>query len=468
MTPRERSLLVIDDEDSICLAFERFFARRGWSVRTAATAGGGLRACAEARPDVVFLDVRLPDRSGLDALEDPALRDVPVIVITAYGGLETVVHALRGKAYDYLPKPVDLDKALALAERAAAEADASRTPGATERGRKGMLVGQSPPMQEAYKLIARAAGAGSPVLLQGETGTGKELAARAIHQFSPRSDGPFAAINCGAIPEHLMESELFGHVRGAFTDAHTDRAGRFEAADGGSLLLDEVGELPPGVQVKLLRVLDSGTIERVGSSKTIHLDVRIIAATNRDLAEEVRSGRFRRDLYYRLAVLRIIMPPLRERVEDVPLLAEHFLHRLAPASDGREHSLGADAVEAMTRYDWPGNVRELRNAVDHALAVAPDRTITAGDLPEAVRLGRPAPANEDDLAAAVVRHAADLPDDARRHQQTLAAVERALIVHAMTRHSGNQSEAARYLGLHRNTLRKKLRDLDVDIDQPGG
>jgi two-component system nitrogen regulation response regulator GlnG len=457
-------MLVIDDEDAICLAFERFFQRRGWSVRTAAAAAEGRRAYEQAPPDIVFLDVRLPDRSGLELLEDLAGRGAAVVVITAYGGLETVVRALKGKAYDYLAKPIDLDKALSLANRVLAER-VHEAPAESAAAGRGLLVGTSPAMQEAYKLIARAAGTTSPVLIQGETGTGKELAAVAIYQFSPRSNGPFVAINCGAIPEHLIESELFGHVRGAFTGADADRAGRFEAADGGSLLLDEIGDLPLPVQVKLLRVLDGGTIERVGSSKPVGLDVRIIAAANRELGNEVRSGRFRRDLYYRLAVLRITMPTLRDRREDIPVLAEHFLRRLTPPAADPPPSLGADAVEAMLRHDWPGNVRELKNAVDHALAVAPDRTIRAGDLPESVRAGGAAPPGEDRLHDAVIRYATRLPDDeAQRHHRTLAEVERAMIRHAMKRHHGNQSEAAAYLGLHRNTLRNKLRELHIRPD----
>jgi len=468
MTDRARSMLVVDDEDSICLAFERFFQSRGWKVRSAASAVEGLSAYDGLRPDIVFLDVRLPDRSGLDLLADLAERGAVVVVITAYGGLDTAVRALHGKAYDYLVKPIDLDKALSLADRALeTHASRSEADGLARTGRE-LLVGKAPAMQETYKLIAKVARDRSPVLIQGETGTGKELAAVAIHRFSARRDGPLLAINCGAIPLRLIEGELFGHVRGAFTGADADRVGKFESAEGGSLLLDEIGELPLSVQVKLLRVLDSGTIERVGSSQSIRLDVRLLAATNKDLEGEVEAGRFRRDLYYRLAVLRISMPPLRQRKEDIPLLAEHFMRQMAAGSGHPPRVLGADAREALLRYDWPGNVRELRNALNYALAVAPDRAIRPADLPQPVVHRE---AGEADggrrLHEAALRYAAALPDEqTRRYRRTVEQVERALIVDAMRRYGGNQSEAAGHLGLHRNTLRKKLREFRIGPEAP--
>jgi DNA-binding NtrC family response regulator len=457
-----KSILVIDDEDSICLAFRRFFEGRGWEVRAAASADEGLAAYLQSPASVVFLDVRLPDRSGLDLLGELASNNADVVMITAYGGLDTVVRAIQGKAYDYLVKPLDLDKALALANRIwqthAAPGASGAGPSAESRG---ILIGNSPPMQEVYKLIARATASSSPVLIQGETGTGKELVARAIHQFSLRRDGPFMAINCGAIPSSLIESELFGHVRGAFTGAEADRAGKFESADRGCLLLDEICELPLAVQVKLLRVLDTGIIERVGASRPVRLDVRILAATNKNLADEVQHGRFRQDLYYRLAVLHISLPPLRERKDDIPLLAEHFL-RVASGVDAAPQSLSAGAVKAMVTHQWPGNVRELKNAIEHAAAVAPGRAVLEEDLPESVSRGQSAQErHECALHKAVVEYATRVAADAGRYSRTLEEAERALIVYAMNRHQGNQSEAAAYLGLHRNTLRNKLRQLCV-------
>lgn len=468
---RPSSILIIDDEASICAAFRRFFEDPGWTARAAASAETGLAAFLEHRPEVVFLDVRLPDRSGLDLLNDLARYDAKVVVITAYGGLETVVRAIQGKAVDYLPKPLDLDKALALAQRllraddATAHAGAGRPSDGTQ-----LLIGSSPPMQEVYKLIARASAASSPVLIEGATGTGKELAALAIHRFSARAGRPFVAINCGAIPANLIESELFGNIRGAFTGADSDRPGRFEAADHGTLLLDEICELTRDAQVKLLRVLDSGVIERVGSSKETKLDVRILAATNRALAEEVRRGLFRQDLYYRLAVLHITLPPLRERKEDILPLAMHFLAQ-RPARSGAPPSLSERAAEALLRHEWPGNVREIKNAMEHAASVAPNRAILPEDLPESVRRGDAGfrrvegdrPAGEEAFRHLAVEYAAGLSvAGAGRYHRTVESLQRALLDYALKRANGNQSEAADYLGLHRNTLRNMLREQNVN------
>ncbi len=463
MTDQTKSMLVIDDEDSICLAFERFFKARDWNTSSSASAGEGLSDYDELRPDVVFLDVRLPDRSGLDLLDDLSERGAAVVIITACGDLDTVVRALRGKACDYLTKPIDLDKAFALAKRISETKNRGTEKQAPLPSGGEILLGNSPAMQEAYKLIARAAGTRSPVLVQGETGTGKELAALAIHRFGSRRNGPFLAINCGAIPEQLIESEMFGHVKGAFTGADCDRAGKFESTDGGTLLLDEIGELPMSVQVKLLRVLDSGTIERVGSSKTIRPDVRIIAATNKLLEEQVQFGKFRQDLFYRLAVLQISMPPLRDRGQDIPLLAKHFLRQFALNSNDRQKTLASDARDVLMRYAWPGNVRELKNAIDHAVTVAPDRTIRQCDLPQSVRKCASTVSQGDgSLEKAVTDYASTLTDgEPERYRRTIGRAERALIVQAMKLHNGNQSGAADYLGLHRNTLRKKLRELQI-------
>lgn len=459
----DKSVLVIDDESSICLAFQRFFERRDWQVFSAASAAEGLKVYSQARPPVVFLDLRLPDRNGLDLLPELKAGGAGVIVITAFGDLETVVRAIRGQACEYLLKPVDLDMAMILAQRiqrnqAVEDRNADESPQACS-----FLIGQSTPMQDVYKMIARAADSTFPVLICGETGTGKELAARAIHQFSSRRDGPFVALNCGAIPESLIESELFGHIRGSFTGADADRTGRFESANGGSLLLDEVGDLPLPVQVKLLRVLDTGTVERVGSTQPLRLDVRILAATNKDIREEVRCGRFRQDLYFRLAVLQIAMPPLRDRRTDIPLLVDHFLSKKTADQQSAASRMDELAMHSMMQYDWPGNVRELRNAVQYATAVAPGRAIVTDDLPEFVRDRQQTPLTEGDrLAQAALEYAAGIDSSTDRFRLAIAQVERTLIADALDRCNGNQSEAADYLGLHRNTLRNKLRDFADD------
>ncbi|MDP6634611.1 MAG: sigma-54 dependent transcriptional regulator [Phycisphaerae bacterium] len=466
MASDKKSILVIDDEESICTAFSKFFGRRGWDVRVAASGADGMDAYRRQRPDVAFLDVRLPDSNGLDVLDelrslDP---DACIVMITAYGGMKTVMRSIEGKAFDYLTKPLDLDYAEELALRALQPRDAVDKSGAAlwpPKGSEGPIIGSSSAMQGVYKRIAKIAQLDSAVLILGPTGTGKELIARAIHEHGARRSGPFIPVNCGSLPEHLVESELFGHVRGAFTGAESDRTGRFEAADGGTLFLDEVGELPSAAQVKLLRVLDSQIIERVGSVKPIGLDVRILAATNRNLTEDVRTGRFRSDLYYRLAVMHVELPPLTDRREDIVPLAKHFLALLTGAEKAPA-ALDPLVERALQEHTWPGNVRELKNAVEHAAAVAPGERISPEDLPASVRQT----SLQADDGHAVERIARDLlaalPHGGGLYRRAIEPVERAVICEALKRCGGNQSEAADLLGLHRNTLRKKLRELDID------
>ena len=466
MASDEKSVLVIDDEEAICTAFGKFFRRRGWDVRVVASGAEGLEEYRRRRADVVYLDVRLPDGNGLDVLDelrsiDP---DARIVVITAYGGMETVMRSIAGKAFDYLAKPLDLDRAEELAIRALQSRQAiAKSPAAdwTPGGSEGPIVGSSPAMQDVYKRIAKIAQLDSAVLILGQTGTGKELIARAIHQHGARRNGPFVPVNCGALPEHLVESELFGHVRGAFTGAESDRTGRFEAADGGTLFLDEVGELPAAVQVKLLRVLDSQIIERVGSVKPIPLDVRILAATNRNLTDDVRTKNFRSDLYYRLAVMQVELPPLKDRPEDIVPLTEHFL--AAIAGTGKAPAmLDPSAARALQEHTWPGNVRELKNAVEHASAVAPGQRISLKDLPASVRQTSRQTGDKQPIEQIARDLVAAIPQDSSLYRGAIEPVQRAVIREALKRCGGNQSEAARLLGLHRNTLRKKLRQLDID------
>ncbi len=452
-----RTMLVIDDEVSICSAFRRFFSKRGWEVHAKATGKAGLAAYEELIPDLVFLDVRLPDTDGLQVLNAIRERDrgAVVVIITAYGSLETIAEAVKGKAYDFLPKPIDLDRADEIAERAIAEVPAGGTASAPAET---MIVGQSRVMQEVYKRIGLVAQSDSAVLILGETGTGKELVARAIHRHSPRRDGPFVPVNCGALPDNLVESELFGHEKGAFTGADASKPGKLEAAHNGTLFLDEIGELPLSMQVKLLRVLDSQVVERLGSLKARQLNVRILAATNRSLRDEVEAGRFRRDLYFRLNVIQIELPRLIERRDDVLPLARHFLHQLTKTSANR---LSEAACMLLQAFDWPGNVRELRNAIEHAVVVSGGANIMPDHLPESIRGSHGAGFTGDALAD----YTAQFEEEADLYNKAVTPLERALIESALTRSGGSQSEAAEILGLHRNTLRRKIRELGIDVSR---
>jgi len=461
-------ILVIDDEESICFAFQRYFEQRGCRVDVAATGREGLARWRRRRPDVVFLDVRLPDIDGLDVLEQIRAEDphACVIVISAYGSLETVTKAVANKAFDYLVKPLDLDRAGELLAQAAAArqvmaAGARRPAEAAPTGAS--LIGASPVMQEVYKRIGKVAQSAAAVLIRGETGTGKELVARAIHEHSPRRAKPFVAVNCGALPENLVESELFGYARGAFTGAEADKPGRFESADGGTLFLDEVGELPLATQVKLLRFLDSRIIERLGSVRSIRLDVRILAATNRDLPAAIEAGQFRPDLFYRLAVIQIDVPPLRHRPQDILPLAEHFLNQLA--EPGRPPSpIGKAAAKLLAGYAWPGNVRELRNAMENAAVVSGGGPLLPAHLPESVRAGPAAgkPPSEPGDEALRQYLEALWARDGGLYRPAVEQLERALFKRVLAQTRGNRAAAAQRLGLHRNTLRKKLRQLGLD------
>jgi len=467
--PDPADILVVDDEEAICYAFRRCFESRGWRVRIVGTGAAGLAAYRDAPADVVFLDVRLPDADGLDVLRDLRTRDAGcrVVVITAHGSLETVRRAVEGQAFDYLAKPIDLDRAVELVAEALearrVEARPVRPPPVPTMTQGTNLVGASPAIQEVFKRVSRVARAESTVLIQGETGSGKELIARAVHAQSGRAAGPFVPVNCAALPESLVESELFGHVRGAFTGAEADRAGRFEAADGGTVFLDEVSELPPAVQVKLLRFLDNQVVERLGSVEPIRVDVRILAATNRDLSEAIETGAFRRDLFYRLAVIRIDVPPLRARREDISALVSYFLSVHASA-DGPLPVISRDAMGHLEAYDWPGNVRELRNAVEHAVVVSGGGPVLPAHLPERVRRGpAEAPAAPDSADAALETYLDRLAEAGpEAFRSAIAEVDKRLIVRALAETGGNRSAAADRLGIHRNTLRRKIGEYGLD------
>jgi DNA-binding NtrC family response regulator len=469
---RPLNILVIDDEEAISFAFRRYFEGRASAVRLASSGAAGLAAYRAAPADVVFLDVRLPDADGLEVLEalrreDPA---ACVIVMTAYGSLDTVTRAIRGKALDYLVKPIDLERAAELVAQVRAMRGAAQArPAFAGEGDQPLLAGRSAAIQEVYKQIARAAESEATVLIVGQTGTGKERVARAIHVHSHRRHGPFVAVSVGALPESLAESELFGYAKGAFTGADVAKPGHFQAADGGTLLLDEVGEIPPAVQAKLLRFLDTQTIVRLGSVEPARLDVRIVAATNRDLRREIEAGRFREDLYYRLAVVQIEVPALAARREDIPLLARDLLRGLVPA--GNVPSVSPEAARLLEAHPWPGNVRELKSALQHAVAVSGGGLILASHLPEAVRSGaalpgtsgRGAPPRQPDAHALLEKYVDLLAGSGpERFRTAMADLERALIRRALKDAGGNHSAAAQRLGMHRNTLRAKVRQYGLD------
>ena len=442
-------VLVVDDETGVRESL-RMLLKGDCEVVTADSADAGLRAIEETPPDLVILDLIMPGKTGLEFLgELPEYADPPpVIVLTATKTVTSAVEAMKLGASDYVTKPFEVE-ALRMKVRQALEHRALRrevvrlSDELEGRTRLGGLLGRSEAMRAVFRTIERVAASEATVLIRGESGTGKELAARAVHDLGPRAGGPFVAVNCAAIPETLMESELFGHERGAFTDAREQRLGKFELANGGTLFLDEIGELAPAPQAKLLRALQERVIERIGGSQALSVDVRIIAATNRDLEGEVREGRFREDLYYRIHVVPVDLPPLRERQEDVRLLAEHFLAGHTAASGPMRFS--RPAMTALERHGWPGNVRELENAVERAVTLCEGDLVDVGDLPDAVALSR----RTDVLREALGRGEVGF-------EEAVARFEQDLLREALDRHDWNQTRTAVSLGITRRQLKLKM------------
>jgi len=465
-------VLVVDDEANLRKILSAHLRREGYDVVTAAD-GEAAQAELGARPfDVVVSDMVMPKVGGLELLrwvlqEHP---QVPVIIVTAHGTVDSAVEAIKLGAFHYITKPFDQDELKQVVAMAARQRDLSRSDvhggdSASQRA----IVGASAAMQDVFKIIDKVADTPSTVLISGESGTGKELVATALHESSGRKGKPFIKINCGAIPDNLVESELFGHERGAFTGAVTSKPGRFELADGGSLFLDEIGEVPPEMQVKLLRALQHGEFERVGGLKTLTVDVRLIAATNRDLQAEIAAGRFREDLYYRLAVVPIALPALRERRDDIPLLAAHFIGKYNKRLNKRIEGLAPDALAALQGYDFPGNIRELENLVERTLLFADGPFIQRADLPAGVTgEARPTPAAHAALPAptdagrpvtpAPSGEALGLKD---RVRQKMAELERDEIIKALDETSGNVSQAAKRLQISRKTLQTKMKDFGL-------
>ena len=446
-------ILIIDDEPGLRQTVSLILADEGYDVTTASDGEEGLARALELQPDIILCDVRMPRLTGLDFLDRyrDANGSAMVIMMTAYGGMEMAIQAMKKGAYDYLPKPFSPDQ-LVLTIKKAEEREALRREVTRLRAEVSIdrryreIVAKSPAMTRALEIATKVARHPSPVLITGESGTGKELIARLIHDESDRARGAFIPVNCGAIPENLLESELFGYVKGAFTGADRDKPGLFEAASGGTLLLDEIGDMPHTLQVKLLRVLQESEIRRVGDTKTRNVDVRVVAATNKDLEEEVRASAFRRDLYYRIAVVTIHLVPLRQRRDEIPLLVHHFMDQYNKKLKLDVRGIDADAMRLLLDYPWPGNVRELENTVERALVLTDGAKLTVDDLP----------AHISSPVAALDRP--DLPDDELSVKKHSAVLEKRLIQQALERTGGNKTRAADLLELSSRALLYKIRE----------
>ncbi len=487
-------LLVIDDEADVLYSFRRILSSAELEIATASSGEEALKAIPRLRPDLVILDVRMGGISGLETLRRLRQMDarLPVILMTAYGTTQTAIEAMKLGAYDYVLKPFDVPRLKQTIHEALRASRAMRQVVSYEPLLESEdyalgIVGRSEAMQNVFKLIGQLAASDATALITGESGTGKELAARAIYHHSARAAQPFLAINCAAIPENLLESELFGHEKAAFTGAATQRIGKFEQCNNGTLFLDEIGDMSLATQTKILRVLQSGTFERVGGNQTLTANVRVIAATNKPLEQAVAARQFREDLFYRLNVVRVHLPPLRERRSDIPLLVNYFLRKMAEKRGEPPKSIAPEALAALERFSWPGNVRELENAIQRALVVAKGNVLLPADFPAgivaappvaagtpvALPLGKappppsaagppsgvPADAAESDIAAlgqALFRWARQDP-----RRQALPAVERELVVQALNETQGNQVRAARLLGITRATLRKRIEKFKI-------
>ncbi|CAN5281143.1 sigma-54 dependent transcriptional regulator [soil metagenome] len=493
----KQHLLIVDDERDVVTGFRRVFEKEDIEVDAAYSGAEALAAIRNHRPDLVLMDLRMPDMDGLQTLKKIQAMDSRqlVILMTAFSTSATVIEAMKHGAYDYLIKPFSVEKlrevvrdALKVAQDMRSVVNYEKRMGEEEHA--GGIIGKSEPMQRVYKMIGQVAGSNATVLITGESGTGKELAARAIFSHGERTTAPFVAVNCAAIPESLLESELFGHERGAFTSATSRRIGKFEMASGGTLFLDEIGDMSLATQTKILRVLQSGEFERIGGSETVKVDTRIIAATHRDLEAMMREGTFRPDLYYRLNVVRVEMPPLRERRDDIPYLIEYFLRSQTRDRKDKDLQISAAAMDKLAAHHWPGNVRELENTLRNAILTAKSDTILPGDIrlkeeaadaramADAASVAQSVPgqssraaASEEDVTFQDVESMIGPIFDtlvaarARGNKFSIFDVtERALLIHALGRTKGNQLRAARILGITRSTLRKRIARYNIQID----
>jgi two-component system nitrogen regulation response regulator GlnG len=455
---------IVDDDRSIRWVLEKAMQRENIPCMVFNSASDALRELERSQPAVVLSDIRMPGASGLELLQalKERLPKVPVIIMTAYSDLDSAVAAFQGGAFEYLPKPFDVDQALELVQRALAETASSDVLQGSDVPAPEIL-GQAPAMQEVFRAIGRLAHSHATVLITGESGSGKELVAQALHRHSPRASGAFIALNTAAIPKDLLESELFGHERGAFTGAAAQRRGRFEQADGGTLFLDEIGDMPAELQTRLLRVLSDGQFYRVGGHSPIKVNVRVIAATHQDLEVRVREGLFREDLFHRLNVIRLRLPALRERREDIPLLVRHFMQKSARELGMEAKGMSDAALKSLMSLPWSGNVRQLENVSHYLTVMAPGQVVEVGDLPADLMLSTNSPATGDWLQSLAAEASARLArGDAAILDDLTQAYEKTLIEVALRHTAGRRIEAAHLLGWGRNTLTRKIHELGMD------
>jgi two-component system NtrC family response regulator len=451
---KDYSILIIDDEDAQRSILRGYLEKKGYKIFSASSGTEGIKAIQNNLIDIVLSDFKMPDKTGLEVLEEVKKinPEISFVILTAYGTIENAVKAMRLGAFDYISKPVDLDELDLMIERIIENKNLKSEirllkNQLQEKFKIDSFISHSPKMEEVLSIAARAADSKATILITGESGTGKEVLAKSIHYVSPRKDKPFVAVNIPALPETLLESELFGHEKGAFTGADKAKKGRFENADGGTIFLDEIGDIPLNLQVKLLRVLQEHQIEKVGSSESIDIDVRIIAATHQNLEEKIKDGSFREDLYYRLNIVSLHIPPLRERREDIIPLIEHFVQKYSEENGKHNLSLSKEAVDLLIKYNFPGNVRELENIIERAVVLARGEVITINDLPNIVK-GFKA---EKEI----------LTDENATLIEQVEALEKKLIYDALSKTSGNQSQAGRMLGLTERNLRYKMQKYGI-------
>lgn len=451
---KDYSILIIDDEESQRNILRGYLEKKGYKIYSASSGTEGIELIRKNMIDIVLSDYKMPDKTGLEVLEEVKNinPEISFIILTAYGTVENAVKAMRLGAFDYISKPVDLDELDLLLERIIENKNLKSEilllkNQLKEKFKIDSFISQSPKMEEVLSIAARSADSKATVLITGESGTGKEVLAKAIHYASSRKDKPFVAVNIPALPETLLESELFGHEKGAFTGAEKSKKGRFEIADGGTIFLDEIGDIPLNLQVKLLRVLQEHQIERVGSVENINIDVRIIAATHQNLEQKIKDGSFREDLYYRLNIVSLHLPPLRERKEDIIPLIDHFVEKYAAENNKKKLSLSKEAVDLLIKYNFPGNVRELENAIERAVVLCRSDVITVNDLPNVIKGFKP----EKEIVT----------NENTSLIEQVEVLEKKLIFDALSKANGNQSQAARTLGLTERNLRYKMKKYGI-------